>query len=441
MRSILHDILGTYSKMNNYFVSTRLRVLGLALFAFIISAVILSYFSWHHISNPATYYDRQTDSWKTYGYDVDGWGHLIPKMVESGKSWELLPQAVHPRRTFLVPFLFGLSYCLVGIPESVQLLNIVAQAASSLILVYLFALYYKKPLLGLLIGVIWAMWPPFSSYYGYYYSEAVYGLVFVLLWLCITMFLKDQKQSTALLIGMLLALSLHVKITSILVVLGFFLCCMTIWRRRVVNFLPVILLSFAICYLPWPIYNSIKSQRFAPIDQAHSGGAGLWGTFFLMTYPPADGLRTFERYAVPEYREIKEKVAEMDAAAKKIFYRSMIIEQITNNPRGVLGLLLKRFMRFWYHIPGHTFMPTPKTLVVMTPLLLLAFIGAVRRRHRDFNVQVAILLVGGMWILHGVIHAEFRYQFPVFPMLLFLAFVGIGVVIHVVEEEDGNPPS
>lgn len=432
MNNRIRKIVEPYARMNNYFVATRSRIFWCALVAFVISALILSALAWYHIKNPAEYYDADTDNWKPYGYDVDGWGHLIPKMIESGKSWELLPQAIHPLRTFLVPFLFGVSYCLFGIPESVQIFNVVVQALSSLMIVYLFSSYDKKPLLGFFIGLIWAMWPPFAAYYGYYFSEAVYGFVFISLWLCITMFLKTPKRSTAIPIGIFLALALHVKITSLLVVVGFFVCCVTIWRSRAAKFLPAIIVFFLIAYLPWPIYNSVKARQFAPIDQAHSGGTGLWGTFFLMTYLPADGLPTFERYTIPEYREIKEKAAEMDTAARKNYYRSIIIDQVTSNPVGVLGLLLKRFMRFWYYVPAHTFTPTLKTLLVMTPLLLLAFIGVVGR-YTDINVQIAILLVGGMWILHGVIHSEFRYQFPVFPMLVFLACVGISVLIHKIQ--------
>lgn len=428
MNTLLTSFREIYARLNQYFVSTRLRLFMLAFGAFIVSAIILSSYAWYHIHHPAQYYDIDTETWKNFAYDIDGWGHLIPKMMENGTTWELLPQATHPYRIFLVPFLFGLSYCLLGIPESVQILNILAQSLSSVLLIYFLASYNKTPLLGMGIGIIWASWPPFSSYYGYYFSEPVYGLVVVILWCCIVLFLQTPGKAKAILIGSFLAIALHVKMTSALVVAGFFLCAITVWRRRAGKLLPIIMVTCLLAYLPWPAYNLIKHNRLASAYKTEDNGSDTWELLFGMMYPPIDDLETLQREKLPEYLAIQEKAERLDTENRNKYYQSLILEQLASHPLDVLSLVVKRFMRFWYHIPPFRFVPTPKTFLVMTPLLLLAGIGAFRR-YDDVNVQTAMLLVGGMWIFHGLIHAEFRYQFPVFPTLLFLAFTGIATIV------------
>lgn len=426
--SIIKKILQKYSNINAFLVSRRSRLSWFAAFSFLLSASILSLYAWYYITHPVS----------GYNYDIDGWGHLIPEMIASGKSWELLLNPVHRLRNFLVPFFFGLSYCLIGIPESGQILNIFVQSLNSMMLVSFFSSSYKNPILGFFIGLVWAMWYPFSSYYGYYFSEPIYGFVFVLIWIFITRFLQTPKWSAAIPVGILLAIAIHVKITSLLVVLGCFFCCVTIWRSRAAKFAPIMLASFLVFYLPWPIYNSIKHHQFVTISQKTQSGTGLWGTLFLMTYLPADSLETNIRETIPAYRHIKEQAETMDVEARKDYYRKIIIEQIKKDPFGQLGLLLRRFMRFWYYVPAYSFLPTTRTLVIMTPLLLLAFIG-IFHWYQELHVQSAILLISGMWILHGIIHSEFRYQFPVFPMLLFLAFAGTSIIVHHVT--DRNSPA
>ena len=419
MHTMISKIVEKYSAINDHLASSRSRILWFSLFAFLISAMILSYYAWYHIQNPVP----------GYSYDIDGWAHLIPKMIETGKTWELLTEAVHHRRNFLVPFIYGLSYCFLGIPESVHILNILLQSLSSMILVWFLSAEYKRPLLGFFIGFLWAVWPPFSQYFGYYYSEAIYGLVFLLLWVVTTLFLKNPKWTTAAWIGVLLATSMHVKATCALVVVGMFFCCLTIWRDRAFKYVPIIFLSLVIAYAPWPLRNYFKSNKFVPLTQS-VGGAGMWELLFVMTYVPGDGMLSGFRDKIPEYREIKAKGRTLKSvAAKKRYYRDIIIAQVKADPAGQAGLILKRFLRFWYWIRAYEWIPTTKSLLVMTPLLLLAVMGSFSR-YRDPNVQVAIMLLLGMWALHGIVHSEFRYQFPVFPMLLFLSFGGIASFVN-----------
>lgn len=417
MNNIINKFVEIFSKSNSYIMLSRSRILLFSLFSFLGSLIVLAYYAWHHIHNPIA------------PYDIDGWGHLVCKMIKDGKSWSLLPDAVYLWRGFLVPFIFGLSYCIVNIPESVQILNVITQASSSMLITYYFSTSCKNPLLGFAIALIWAIWPPFASYYGYYFSEPLCGLVYILLWIVSVEFLKKPEKLNSILLGVLLALSIHIRASSVLIVFFFFVCFFTLWRKKIFPFLPFIIIAFSLVYFPWTIRNYIRTGHFIPLTVG--GGYVLHQGSFLAGDDCLLTLRT-----IPEFQEREKKAETMDLIARDSYFKKLAIEQIKDNPAGQVKITLKKLLRFWYYIPAYEWIPTVKTLSVMTPLLILALIGAITRCY-DTDIQSILLMIFGLWILSAITHSELRYHFPVFPLLLFLSYQGATHIYTVFFRKDG----
>jgi len=391
---------------NQAILQTRRRLCCLAVGAALLVAGIVSFYVWNAITHS-----------RGLPYDLDGWGHLIAKMQASGETWRLLPQAFHPERGFAVPFLFGVTYCLLGIPESVQIFNILLQSISAVLLVGFFGKYLKNPLLGACIALSWAVWPPTRYVYGYYMAEPLLGLICLLMWGSAVILLHQPKKHVAAFYGMLLAFALYVKSSTLLTVFLLLLFLSGLfYRMRHYAVLAALWLAFVLAYSIWPLYSYITYQRVLPMTI--NGGFVL----HMGTYLPGDDMSARYLRTLPEYWAI-EANAPQEPVERDAYFRKLAIEQITREPIKQFLLLIKKILRFWFYIPRAHWLPTPKTFIVMTPLLLLAAIGAFSNRSEHL-AQAAGIIILAMWALHSAIHSEFRYNFPVLPMLFYLAFCG-----------------
>jgi len=404
----------TFEKMieqaNQTLLASRQRLL---LFSFAVSLIvmaIISFYTWHYLRNSGG-----------LPYDLDGWGHLIAKMQATGNTWSLLPQAYQPERGIVVPFLFGLSYCLLGIPESVHLFNIFFQALSAFVLVQLLATTRNSPLIGALIALMWAAWPPTSYVYGYYYSEPLLGLMFLLIWFAAVRLLQTPAYGTSILLGGLMALVLYVKTsTQVMIFLLFLFVSALLYRAKRRAMIGLIFGVFLCLYLLWLLYSYTQFQRVLPMT-LNSGYVLQQGT-----YLPGDDMNTSYLRKIPEYQQIEANEPK-DPVERDAYYRKLALEQIKRDPAKQAILSIKKFLRFWYYIPQFEWIPTIKTLVIMTPLLLLTLIGLFSLRA-DLTGQVAAIMIAGMWALHGIIHTEFRYNFPTLPLLFYLAICGASLL-------------
>ncbi len=395
------------ASINQALLASRQRLLLFSLAVSLLVAAIVSFYTWYHTGHSGG-----------RPYDIDGWGHLIAQMRDSGSTWRLLPQAYHPERGLVVPFLFGLSYCLLGISESIHLFNILFQTLSAFVLIRFFAAFRKNPVLGGLIALAWAAWPPTSYVYGYYYSEPLLGLLFLLIWLTAARLLREPENGTAVLLGCLLAGVLYVKSST--QVMAFFLFAfvsVALYRAKRRAMLGMMFGAFFCLYLLWPLYSATQFQRVLPMT--------LNGGYVLQqgTYLPGDDMNTSYLRNIPEYRAI-EANAPQDPVERDAYFRKLALEQIIRDPMKQAVLAVKKFLRFWYYIPQGEWLPTAKTLVIMTPLLLFGVIGLFSIRT-DPTGQLAAIMIAGMWALHGIIHTELRYNFPVLPLLFYLASCGV----------------
>jgi thiol:disulfide interchange protein len=89
--------------------------------------------------------------------------------------------------------------------------------------------------------------------------------------------------------------------------------------------------------------------------------------------------------------------------------------------------MAKKSLRFWFYIPGYEWLPTIKSLLFALPIFILWLIGVFNWKTSKINL-LAVLLVLGTWLMHTLIHSEYRYSYVVFPFILLTAQIGLEVV-------------
>jgi hypothetical protein len=90
------------------------------------------------------------------------------------------------------------------------------------------------------------------------------------------------------------------------------------------------------------------------------------------------------------------------------------------DPVGQIQLLVKKSLRFWANIPGYSWIPTTKSLIIGLPLLLLWLFNLWGNRNPVMHVLNITVLT--TWAMHAAIHSEYRYSYVVLPIILIAVF-------------------
>lgn len=398
--------IDSVKKLNRHICNTPNALIMLMIISALVTGSIISWYAKIQIDNPVTF------------YDIDGWGHVVRAMQESDSPVDALKHSYHPHRGTFVPFLFGLSYLIFRIPESIQILNIIFQTASVIMLILIFTKFWKMPILGAGIGIIWSAWPHFRHLYGYYFSEPVAGFFYMLSWFLILKMLYRTNIKNAIFAGGILGLTIQIKPSAVLAISGIFLFLLIYFSRsNLKKNLAIFFISFLVIYSFMPISNYLKFKTLIPFT--------LQGSKVLHqgTFIPGDDMPTEHQRTIKEYNKIEAKENGMSDLEKYQYYQKLALEQIFQNPIAQLKLIPKKFLRFWFYVSEYSYLPSLKTFILMTPLLLAFFYGFARNYSSRKNI-ISFCLLTGVWVFHGIIHSEFRYQFYVLPILLYFSFLG-----------------
>lgn len=351
-----------------------------------------------------------------YPYDVDGWGHVIGK-VESGSLGcdYRFDDAYNPYRGFLLPILFAESYCLLGMPEAVQVLNVVLHMAATFIFVYYFAMAFSSLLLPALTAIAWALWPAYDFLHGYYFSEQIGGLLLVIAVVLLLSLLRAhgwQRRQLwqSLWLALTLALLINVRSAALL-----FVAAVTLWvivliikRAASVRHALVFSVSLGVLLSIQPAVNYSQLQAFVPFTT--QGGFALHeGTYLPGDDQPASYLRQ-----IPEFNQREAGTQGMSPVQQNAYWKGLAMANIKADPQGQLVLLSRKLLRFWINLPAHQWIPTTKSLIVGLPLLLLWLM--VLAFHQAPLLRPLLLATLSIWLMHGAIHSEYRYSYVVFPM-------------------------
>jgi hypothetical protein len=355
---------------------------------------------------------------RTVPMDIDGWGVVVQRLKAPGAGASTLFSEPSLWKGPVVPFVFGLCYYLAPSDEAVLVFNVIAWGLAAGCFVIGFCSFGVDRISALLAVLLGLCYWPHHFIFGYYYAEPFLTLLLSLLLLLLRWTLASQRKIAALLTGGAASLLLLARPPFLIPVCGtaILLWLHTAKREKSVHKALWYLVGLAIVFLPWPIRNFLTYHEFIPFTT--EGGKIL----FQGSYLPGDSATMDELRQIPEFAKL-EKAEGQDAIQQYRYWRSLAIEQIRANPLGQLRLGVRKAIRFWTYLPMNSWTPGLKTALLASVTLFFAAAGAILGR-RLFVYQFCVLWVGGLWLLHAIVHAELRYNSPVLTLTFLLAILG-----------------
>lgn len=356
---------------------------------------------------------------RIYPLDIDGWGILINRLKNYGCNFSLLFREPSLFRGPIVPFLFGLTYYIAPFDGSVLVFNSFAFSLAAGCLFAGFCYLGVNRIAAMSAIFCWI----FFSYgyrfiFGYYFAEPTISLLSSLLFLFISRTVLTAGTSTAFFSGGIAGLLLMVRAPFLFVVSGIpiiFWLNLSEARGKIIGLFCSGLLFI---FIPWPLRNFLMYGDFIPFTI--DGGIVM----FQGTYLKGDDDIINNLREIPEFAEVEKTASEKSPIEQDRYWKALAIEQIRRDPLGQLRLCIRKVLRFWLYLPAHSWIPTLKTSIVAIIFLPLACFGVLRGRHFPI-VQLCTLWVSGLWLFHGIVHTELRYNFSVMPMMFMLAILGL----------------
>ncbi|MGQ8364671.1 hypothetical protein [Glaciecola sp. 1036] len=356
-------------------------------------------------------------SLKSLPYDLDGWGHLVEKLVaqqELGCNISAT-SAYSPERGYLLSLLFAGSYCLMGIPESVQIINALFHLLTCVALILFISKISRSILLALAVSAVWTIWPAYSYLYGYYFSEPI-GAFLVILLTFLTHKIFTEKETSAknyvlaIALGILMGVLINVRPSSLFFIAGLFIFSFFILRHQK-RLIAICAAGFLIVYASLPILNYQQFNTFIPFTL--QGGYAL----FLGNHIPSQGAPAGNARELAEFRQIEENAKDLNALEKDKYFKQLAIKDAIANPVESAQLLVRKAFKYWMYIPSDSWKPSNKSLIIGLPLLILWLVSLFKNRQLIF--YIATLAIVSHWAMHTIVHSEYRYAYVTLPLVLF----------------------
>jgi hypothetical protein len=369
---------------------------------------------------------------RTLSLDLDGWGHLVSRLQENGRSFTSLLVEPSLWKGPVVPFLFGLCYYLAPFESSVLVFNAVVFGLAAGLLFLNFCQLGAGRVCALLATVGWVFYLPNRIVFGYYFAEPVLALFSAGLFALTARLMTRPGFATALALGALAGVLVLARAPFLLVVAGLPLVLWHPLAGTRLRYLSLFGAGFLLTFAPWPARNLLVEQEVIPFTT--EGGKIL----YQGTWLPGDDVGMAQLRQLPEFRQVEAGEAGKTPVEQYRYWKSLALAQILQTPLDQLRLCCRKALRFWVYLPAHSWVPAWKTTLVALLCLPLAAVAVLRGR-RDPLVQLCALWVAGLWLFHSVVHAELRYNFPVVPMLFLLSVLGARVLLGQTTEACLSP--
>lgn len=268
-----------------------------------------------------------------------------------------------------------------------------------------------------------AFYPPLWLISNMIFTESLFILALMLL--CLAAFRAEAKPGwpSALLFGIVWAVTVYIRPTIALWPGLFFI--MLLWRKqipwkRLVQCGLVSGLVFCLCLSPWWVRNyEVSGGQFIPLTK--SGGNPLLLGTFPYTVPALfmEEQRTWhstDNLWINDQQDTEMAKERIKAGFKESFWLYLSWYTV-----GKFALFWGDVF-YWMPLPG-----IPLVLPILYHYLLLG-LGAVGlyRLRSQANARVILVLLGYMSLLHMIYLAHSRYSLPLMPFIALFA----GSVIH-----------
>ncbi len=354
------------------------------------------------------------------------------------------PHTPTVERAPLWPFIIAGLSIIFGPSDYFARLFLCLVGSGTCVLIYLFARDLFGRRIGVLAGVIAAIYPELYIYDGWLYTESLY--IFLLLAICYGLYRLQRTPQRSWRIwitcGILLGL-LSLTRPNGFIVIGLFIVWAIImgwakilsWRVVARNTALTTLIAVALI-APWTIRNYMVSHTFIPVaggDGTVLLGAyndeilttpGFIGTWINPLKSRPDVAKPYPLFTCTPPCEVARDAAYKDAAVQ------WMGEHISIMPR----LLALHFLNIWQpatyeaDLPVDRFLNQPSSQIVLAmmktfpiPIFILAALGLAvtfwRWRELLFIYFVMALTVAQCVVFYGIP----RFRAPIEPMLILLA--------------------
>jgi len=335
---------------------------------------------------------------------------------------------VYPLFLSGVYFLFGHSYLAVRIMQSII-------GGLTCIVIYFIGKKTVNKNVGFIAATVSMFYPFFIYYTGYLLVETLFTflLAVAVYWLITSIEKPDWKNLS--LSGVFMGLAALCKPTAFAFipfsVLGFFVI-LGIRKISTYRNIGIFLLFFITTLSPWLIRNYIVFRRFIPAS-THLGTTLLNGTLLF------DAEHQWRTEQEKQTNPILLKGKELNEIEQNDYFTNEALRFIRNNPKYMMKLALRKFLKFWRLYPHTESIYTykySKTLLVLVSLLsygillLFSIVGIIFsiRKWRQFAFFYGLIV--SFTIIHLFFWSQIRYRLPIMPYMIVFAAFGLNFIIE-----------
>ncbi len=308
--------------------------------------------------------------------------------------------------------------------------------AAGVWLVYLLAMRLWADHRGALCAAaIAALYPGLIVYSALLQTETLYGVLFLLTFLCLYALAASLRPSTAIACGIACGLASLTRA----VFAGFvpLLLLIMVWqqRGRLQRALPaafLVLMSALLTIAPWSLRNAAILGSAVPI--ASGGGSSLLtgnNPYAVGTYRVREGFDEWFRKQASE-RGIPD-VAHLNELERSGLSARIALGYMASHPLEAFLLSCRKTYIFWVYPILHTdSWPTGQAVAVLSDalLLILCAVGVTGMWFLRARLTPVYAAIGFFWLVQAVLHAESRFRLPLVPLAAILAGWGVAILVR-----------
>jgi 4-amino-4-deoxy-L-arabinose transferase-like glycosyltransferase len=329
----------------------------------------------------------------------------------------------------LLPYILAGLYSVVGYSFTASRLLMIVIGSTLPLLVFVLADRIFGRRVGILAGVITALWPEFLLYSNTLYTEGLLVPLVVLQFVFLFRFADEGRVGDMCAAGIVAGLGALCRPSVLAILPVVVIWLLIVNRRRLGSSIRAVALYliFAILVMtPWTLRNYRVHGRFVPI--VSRSGATLW--YGNNKWATGDIGKDFEM--------LKEKLPDAgtdDEVEANLYYRDEALRYIKAHPGRFVALGVKKTVNFWLPVglkfPGLADRLTVRTRIVQglftyVPVFLLCIVGLLLllknlRLFRDPRLLFLILVLVEYTLVHAVYTGMTRYRQPLEPITIVIA--------------------
>lgn len=382
------------------------------LLSIFIAACVVRCYAVFTISERQSILVRDAVDYDKLGWNMAAYGKYTTENPSLGIPDTFRPP-LYPLFLSIVYKLFGHNYAAVRLIQALL-------GSFSCIIIYLIGKIIFGNFVGMLSGVISAVYPPFISYmyYGgpnFILSETLFMFLFLLAILNLINFHRDKRIFSLVWSAIFMAGAALTK--PIVLLMPFFVF---IWLklflkntyRNTVKASAIFLSLFLLTIFPWTVRNYIASGKFISITSS-------FGTPFWVGNNSAAKGGVLERVeAIPEYKA--SDFSGLTQIEKNKAYLRKGVEYLLSHPYRIPYLSIKKILVQWV-----IFDENKKYNLAYGIILSFAILGALYALRQNNNGAHLLLLVFiYMTLVAVLVGGDPRFRYPFEPYLIILGSAG-----------------